>query len=229
MFEIYASYKIVFWILAIILPVLGCVIHYRLFGPHGSDIEQTKQAKTVIRFRKREWVLHWVVLIGFVVLVLTGIAQIFPGNENSHLGEFHGWLGFILFLITIFTLLGWLKEALFTSFDLKWLSKMGGYLSRDAKPLPAGRFNAGQKIYYWFILLLYIAFLVTAINMQQGLHSPEGRQELYWILHGLLACLATILVIGHSYLSLFANPFTARVLRDGRVSKAYTDKYHSRW
>jgi len=95
--------------------------------------------------------------------------------------------------------------------------------------LPAGRFNAGQKAYYWALFIVIIGLLVSAIIMEHGSHSPAGRMELFWCVHGLLGCVATMMVIGHGYLSLFANPDTTRVLWSGWVSKAYIDEYHSLW
>jgi len=229
MIEFYASHKLLVWMTAILLSVAGCLFYYMTFGAHTVANKKISTGTLVRRFGMREWISHWLMLLGFLILAATGFMQVVPGAKLSHLGPFHGWIGFIFFLIALITLLGWIPDALFKRYDWPWLLKMGGYFSHDSESLAAGRFNAGQKIYYWSILLVMIGLLVSAIVMEHGSHSMAGRKELFWCIHGLLGCLATIMAIGHGFLSLFVNPDTARVLLDGRVSKAYIDKHHSLW
>jgi len=225
----YAAHKTIVWIAAFILPLAGCLLYYMTFGSHAVSVKGVDQGALIRRFGIREWISHWLMLLGFLTLAVTGFMQVVPGTARDHLGPFHGWLGFIFFLIALITFFGWVRDASFKQYDWPWLQKMGGYLCRDPKPLAAGRFNAGQKIYYWSLLLVLISLLVSAVIMEHGSHSQAGRMGLFWCMHGLLGCLATIMVIGHGFLSLFVNPDTARVLLDGRVSKAYTDKHHSLW
>lgn len=98
--------------------------------------------------------------------------------------------------------------------------------------LPAGRFNAGQKMYFWLMLLSLIALVVSFAFMEQGghgPHSPASRLGFWWSIHGLSGCFTTVMVIGHAYLSIVANPQTARVLWDGTVCRRYALEHHSRW
>lgn len=109
---------------------------------------------------------------------------------------------------------------------------MGGYLSRNKTHLPAGRFNAGQKMYFWLMLLSIMALVVSFVLMEHGghgPHSPAFRLGFWWSIHGLAGCVATVIVIGHAYLSMVANPQTARVLWDGTVCRRYALEHHSRW
>lgn len=228
MIEFYALHKMLVWVAAIFLSTTGCLLYYFIFGPHTVSKQETLPI-LVQRFGTRELISHWLMLLGFLTLAATGFMQVIPGTTLDNLGPFHGWLGAIFFLIALITLLGWLPDALFRRYDRPWLLKMGGYLSHNPKSLPAGRFNAGQKIYYWSLLAVLIGLVVSSILMEHGSHSLEGRKELFWCIHGLLGCLATVMVIGHGFLSLFVNPDTARVLWSGRVSKAYIDYYHSLW
>lgn len=229
MIDLYAAHKLLVWIAAISLPAAACLLYYITFGPHPVSGKEVGPGTLVRRFGIREWISHWLMLLGFLTLAATGFMQVVPGTALDHLGPFHGWLGFIFFLIALITLLGWVPDALFKQYDWPWLLKMGGYLSHDPKPLASGRFNAGQKMYYWSLMLVLLGLLVSAVVMEHGSHSLAGRKELFWCIHGLLGCLATIMVIGHGFLSLFVNPDTARVLLNGHVSKAYTDKHHSLW
>lgn len=229
MVEFYATHKLLVWLVSIILAVGGCLVHYLCFGPHKVTVNRTTSVALVRRFWVRELISHWLMLIGFVILAITGIMQIVQSENIDPLGPFHGWLGAVFILISLITLISWVPDTLFRSYDWIWMRKMGGYLSRDHVSLPASRFNAGQKIYYWLLFIVLFGLMVSAIIMEQGSHSPIGRMELFWCIHGLLGCLATVMVIGHAYLSLFANPDTARVLWSGTVSKAYIDEFHPLW
>lgn len=229
MIEFYGSHKLLVWSTAILLSIASCLLYYINFGPHPISSDENSPDILVRRFRPREWISHWLMLLGFLILAITGLIQVIPSIKMGHLGPFHGWLGFIFFIISLITLVGWIPDALFKRYDWSWLLKMGGYFSHNTEPIVAGRFNAGQKIYYWSILLVLIGLLVTAIVMEHGSHSSAGRKELFWCLHRLLGCLATMMVIVHGFLALFVNPDTSRVLRDGRISKAYIDKHHPLW
>ena len=56
----------------------------------------------------------------------------------------------IVFIVTtIFGALLWFRDAAFESYDREWVRKMGGYLGHKGE-VPAGRFNAGQKMFYWY-------------------------------------------------------------------------------
>lgn len=42
---------------------------------------------------------------------------------------------------------------MFTGYDKAWVRKMGGQLGQKGE-IPAGRFNAGQKMFYWYSLFI---------------------------------------------------------------------------
>lgn len=44
-----------------------------------------------------------------------------------------------------------------------------------------------------------------------------------------IGCISAALVIGHAYLSVLANPESARILWDGRVSRRYAEEHHPEW
>lgn len=228
----YALHKELVWVLAIVLPILFCLIHYLFFGPHSTEKQKNDSFDLVKRFNTREKIFHWLGLVVFLIMAFTGAAQIFGEEGTSDVGPFHGNLGILLVIVAFLLLISWVKYTLFKGYDKRWLLSMGGYLSKESTPLPAGRFNAGQKIYFWLITTSIIALGVTAVLMEQGGRGPHSlieTQSFYWSLHGLIGCFALAMVIGHAYLSLFANPQTARVLRDGKVSREYVKKHHSKW
>lgn len=229
MVDLYAANKAGVWTAVILLTPTICLIHYLCFVPKKGE---SKDRGFVQRFSPAERFIHWATMIVFLVIIITGIMQVLGGPGQHHIGPFHGNLSTVLLILFLIDLFFWAKDALFKDYDLLWLKSMGGYLSRSKVHLPAGRFNAGQKVYFWLMLVSLIALVVSAVIMEQGghgPHSPAVRQSFWWSIHGLLGCIATISVIGHAYLSILANPQTARVLWDGTVCRRYAEEHHSRW
>lgn len=229
MIHFYATHKAQVWTAVILLTLIICLFHYLCFGPEKS---KSAYSGFVRRFGTVERIFHWITMIIFLVVMITGMCQVLAGSGPHHIGPFHGNLGTVLIIIFLIDLVFWSKDSLFKSYDLLWLKSMGGYLSRNKLHLPAGRFNAGQKMYFWVMLSSIIALAVSAVLMEHGghgPHSPAFRQSFWWSIHGLLGCVATVIVIGHAYLSILANPQTARVLWDGTVCRRYAEEHHSLW
>ena len=232
MLNMYAAHKAEVWFAVIILAMALCLLHYLLFGPRRTTEIPQKESGLVRRFNTRERFFHWATMLVFLVVMVSGIGQVLGGTSSHHLGPLHGNLGVVLLIIFVINIITWFKDSLFRNYDWIWLKSMGGYVSRNNVHLPAGRFNAGQKIYYWLILGSFIALLVSAILMEQNGHGPHTlatRQSMMWSIHGLVGCFATTMVIGHAYLSILANPQTAKVLWNGFVSRSYAEEHHSRW
>ncbi len=231
MFSIYASHKTLIWIMAVLLPLLICVLHY-LCARQKPVMSRSGTCGYIRRFNIREMILHWLVLLLFLTVASTGMMQIFGGAAAHHIGPVHGYMGLVLVILFIIGFSPWFKDAVFKGYDFAWLSSMGGYFSADQVHLPAGRFNAGQKIFFWLIFSALITLLTSTIAMEHNVHGPHSwasRQTLAWSIHGLTGCMATAMVIGHAYLSVLANPQTARVLCSGKVARSYAEQHHSRW
>lgn len=229
MIGFYASHKTEAWTAIILLTLIICLVHYLCFGPKKSESDDSLFVR---RFGTAERIFHWATMIVFLIVMITGMMQVFGGPDQQHVGPFHGHLGAVLLILLLIDLVIWSKDALFKDYDLMWFKSAGGYLSRSKSHLPAGRFNAGQKMYFWLMLLSIIALVVSWVLMEQGghgPHSPAVRQSFWWSVHGLVGCFSAAMVIGHAYISIMANPQTARVLWDGTVCRRYAEEHHSRW
>ncbi len=98
--------------------------------------------------------LHWLAALSFSLLVITGLmvvfGKFFGGGSLVMSARSVHLIGAIVFCLSAAGLfLIWLKDMLPMPHDILWLFIMGGYLSKKKKPIPAGKFNAGQKIWFW--------------------------------------------------------------------------------
>ncbi len=62
---------------------------------------------------------------------------------------------------SIVSLVLWSKDARFAPYDKEWLKKHGGYVGGKEVEVPAGRLNAGQKIFFWLAVALSFIMGVT--------------------------------------------------------------------
>lgn len=227
MIDLYAGNKELFWFLCLVAPFAACLAYevgWRRQHSHGAGAG----TPYVTRFRWREMLMHWLCMLLGLVLIGTGVYQIMGSPGRGHIGTWHECMGYILAIVAIIMLTSWARDCRFRSYDFTWFKVMGGYLGSSSTLPPAGRFNAGQKLYFWLINALIMVLLISGIIMEQHPQGAAHRMGTVWSVHGLAGCMFMMAVIGHAYLSLFINPATARVLLDGRISRDYLRKHHSR-
>ncbi|PKM78773.1 MAG: hypothetical protein CVU90_00430 [Firmicutes bacterium HGW-Firmicutes-15] len=226
MTEIYANNKIVVWLFFAISPICLCMLHFFFFRKQES---LTGGSEVVKRFNRAELFFHWVKIIAFLILVGSGLVLAFNAREESHPALPHALVGIGLLFIFIVYLIAWFKYVLFRNYDWIWFKNLGGYLSQESPSLPAGRFNAGQKVFFWLILLFLIGLLVTAIAMEHGEYPMAPWYAKVMSIHGFLAGLMTAMIIAHAYLSILVNPNTIQVLFRGKISRSYVEHHHPNW
>jgi len=218
----------------IIIVVFMIVLHYHSYGPKRITFDP--YSEEIKRFNLAERGVHLFRLVAFVILAVTGLIMAF----NLHLWQqllfgsaanlvgFHIWAGIVFIATTVFGGLLWFRDAAFESYDKDWVRKMGGYLGHKGE-VPAGRFNAGQKMFYWYsgimgvimsatgILLIYKgAFQLSTVCVTSTVHNLVG----FFMVAGVLA---------HAYLGTVANPGTWRVLVDGSVTREWAEHHHPNW
>ena len=222
---------------AILLMVLvfGLVLHYTGQGPKGSDF--TYEPAEILRFRLSERWTHMVRLITFLLLTLTGyiffynnvtmLRMFFSSPQSAVI--FHWVTGLIFLAASVASLTLWAKDARFAPYDKEWLAKRGGYLGGQEVEVPAGRLNAGQKIFFWLTVVLSLVMGVTGVLLIFKNSLPLSFNCVMSTIHGLLAVIFVAAIIAHAYLGTIANPGTWRAMVDGKVSRKWAKKHHSEW
>jgi len=196
------------------------------------------------RFTFVERVVHWVVGLSFVFLLLTGLAFSHPrlfwltslvgGGPTAR--WLHPWVGilFALSLVAMFFL--WLRDMGIDAEDRKWLRAIRHYAVHDkAKVPPAGKYNAGQKMFFWTMSGLGVAYLVSGVPIWLpggvlGL-GPfyGGAVNVMRLVHYLATIGGGLFLIVHVYLGTVAYPGTLGAMLHGRVTRAWAKMHHARW
>ncbi len=111
--------------------------------------------------------------------------------------------------------------------DRVWLRAA---LRRDRRPAsrPAGKFNAGQKLYAAWIAGATLAMLGTGLLMWFTHLTPLVWRTAATFVHDWLALTAGIVLAGHIGMAL-ADPEARRGLRTGSVRREWAEREHSLW
>lgn len=219
------------------IVLLGIV--YALRGP--IRIAHGRSGRTLLRFNSFERFLHWLVTFSFVILMLSGLNITFGkrlllpliGPEmfsavTSAAKYAHNFLSFpfVLGVATMFVL--WVKDNFPTAADIEWLKQGGGFIG--SKHPPAWRFNAGQKMLYWGIVvataisavsgyILMFPFYVTNIF---GMQASE-------MIHAFVAVGFIAAMIAHVYIGTLGMEGGFDGMTDGMVDLNWATQHHPLW
>ena len=71
----------------------------------------------------------------------------------AHYGKIaHNYLSFPFVLGILMMLVLWIRDNIPEKSDITWIKQGGGFLNNGFHP-EAGRFNAGQKMIFWTVVL----------------------------------------------------------------------------
>jgi formate dehydrogenase subunit gamma len=218
-------------------------------GSHESQNAGTGEKKPsshskILRFRKTERLLHWALAIPFLVCFGTALVLVFYYNPDPHrpYREAVSWIHRISGIsLIIFPMLAVIKSRgdwriyfynikqawMWTLDDLKWLSLMGLAAVNSKIKLPEqGKFNAAEKINFMKLMSTYPLYILTGL-----LIWLTDAAFLSWVLHFLMAVIATPLVAGHLYMAVI-NPESRKGLNgmfSGFVDRNWAKHHYGKW
>jgi formate dehydrogenase subunit gamma len=194
----------------------------------------------VLRHDVQTRVVHWGVAIFFCLSLLSGFALFTPwlykwltpffgGGPRARL--LHPWfgLGFVVFMVL--QLRVWFNSMRWREGDRRWMRRMGAYVTNEERTEPedVGKFNGGQKVWFWVAVFSAIAFVITGFP----LWFPEifGR-ALMWISY-FIHDIAGLLMLGgfwiHIYEGTAGRPGTFRSMVAGTVTENWAWTHHPAW
>ncbi|MEU9214734.1 cytochrome b/b6 domain-containing protein [Streptomyces sp. NPDC048415] len=195
-------------------------------------------ATRVRRFgRAQRWV-HRVTALLMGVCVATAACLYIPQfaelvGRRELVVRIHEWAGLTL---PVPVLAGLASRALRA--DLGFLNRFGPHdrvwlraaLRRDKRRTsrPAGKFNAGQKVYASWIAGATLVMLGTGLLMWFTHLTPLMWRTSATFVHDWLALTIGIVLAGHVGMAL-GDPEARRGLRTGSVSRDWADREHPLW
>ena len=253
---------------ALIFVVLFLTLFYVARGK--IKIDGNKTGRTVTRFKAIERFGHWLMAGSFVLLGVTGIITLFGrmaiipliGHEAfSPLALASKWVhnnvswAFMIGLVMVFIM--WVLENIPNRHDLVWIAKGGGIFKAGVHP-PAKKFNAGQKLIFWSVIVLGASISVSGLSLlfpfelplfaatfahlnDFGITSMLGMSELptqltpyqemqyAQVWHTIVGFVLIAIILAHIYIGSVGMEGAFDAMGSGEVEEQWAREHHALW
>jgi formate dehydrogenase subunit gamma len=205
------------------------LLHFMIVGAKSFSHDGAQ----ILFFNAFTRLIHWIGAIAFSLLVITGLLIIFGGIIGGgapirFARTVHIVAAIVFAFDAVLMFLIWVKDMFPALCDIHWIFILGGYLSKEKKPVPAGKYNAGQKAWFWLstvggLVMAYTGYVIW------GMQGELDMVRLYAIIHNVLGMVLVSLFLTHLYMSLFAIKGSLNSMITGYKPKEEVDILHSRY
>ncbi len=223
---------------------LGILVLGVIYAIRGRvRIQPGRANKTVPRWTPFERVLHWYVAILFIVLAVTGGGLLFGRmTVIPAVGQeaFTAWAGlavlthkllgpaFVAGVLVMIVL--WMGNNIPARYDWEFFKQGGGFVT--GKYPPAGKVNAGDKLFVYWLGLVITGTIVCATGLI--LEFPDYGQsaetmQLSGTLHLIGALAWMLIILGHTYLGSLGVEGAFEAMICGRVDVNFAKQHHDMW
>ena len=252
---------------ALIGMIVLLAIFYLIRGRIRVDGEMS--GRTVQRFAAIERFAHWLLAGSFILLGITGlvvlmgrwyIAPYLGKDLNASLLVWskliHNSIAWAFMLGLVMIFLMWVFHNLPSRTDLKWIAQFGGIIGN--KHPPAKKFNAGQKVIFWSVVLLGASISVSGLSLlfpfemplfaktfavlnNMGIPgllgiaplpevlSPQEEMQFASAWHGIVAFALMVIIIAHIYIGTLGMEGAYDAMGSGEVDETWAHQHHSLW
>ncbi|MBL6864362.1 MAG: formate dehydrogenase subunit gamma [Rhodospirillales bacterium] len=247
------------WIILAVIVLL--TVFYFVRG--RMKISAGPSKNKVERFKLLDRITHWMTAIPFCVLALTGLNLIYGrdlllpiiGPEAftavTVAGKYmHNFMGFAFIIGIVLMIILWARHNLLDKYDLGWIKAAGGMLSDKVHP-PAKKFNFGQKIIFWLVVLVGASLSYSGISLMfpfefspfQGTFAfinnfgsnlptnlePIHEMQLTQSWHAILSVAMIAVIIAHIYIGSVGMEGAIDAMWDGEVDENWAREHHAAW
>ena len=205
-----------------------------------SDAVHPGNPVIVDRYTVAARINHWVTAISLVLLALSGLAlfhpslyfltALFGGGQMTRI--LHPWIGVVMFISFAGLFIRFWRLNLWRRTDSAWVGSAGNVLSGKEEGVPeVGKYNAGQKLYFWGMSITIVILFVSGIATWQqyfGDNFTIEQKRMAVLVHALAAVVAICLWIVHVYAAIWVRGTISAMTR-GRVTGGWAWRHHRRW
>ena len=186
--------------------------------------------------------MHWSTAYSFLALAFTGLAILFGKNlllpwmghdVFSWVAQIskvvHNFVGPLFIVCSLIMFVTFVRNNIFRRWDWNWIKHGGGLATH--KHVPAGYFNAGEKIWFWGgVVVLGLVMSVTGL-MLDFVNFGQTRYllQIADYLHLGGATLYMVGAMGHIYLGTIGTPGAYEAMRHGTVDANWARAHHEIW
>ena len=220
--------------------VLGVIVAFRVM--RGKiPIQAGRSGKKIRRFSDFQRYVHWTTATLFVLLGVTGLVLLFgrhvllPIFGPDAFGvvalvckRIHDFAGPVFAVALAILVVTFIKGNLPDRSDIQWLSKGGGLFG--GRHASAGRYNAGEKFWYWFATLGGAVLVVSGLVLDfPNFGQSRETMEYYHMLHGVSAAAVLAFAFGHIYMGTIAMEGAFEAMATGECDENWAKEHHDLW
>ncbi len=229
------------WIGAIsILGMLAVLVIFYL-SRGMVRIESGRSGRTIVRFNAAERFVHWMTATCFVILALSGLNISFGRplllplvspeafTTLSEMAKYaHNYLSFPFALGVVLIFFMWIAGNIPNRVDVEWFKRGGGMVGPDHPP--AYRFNGGQKVIYWIVVLGGTLAAVSGYALIFPFYGTTiATMQEAEMVHGILAMLFIAAMLAHAYLGSIGMEGAFEAMGEGTVDVNWAKQHHKLW
>lgn len=265
----------------LLLGTIGLLVLFYLIRGRIM-IDAGPSGMTILRFKAIERFAHWLLAGSFILLGLTGLftlyARLVIGRPESGLSDEASimarqdgaWLetmlvgakwihnnvswAFMLAIVMVFVL--WVVHNIPNRTDLNWIAKGGGIFTKSHPP--AKKFNAGQKLIFWSVIILGGSISASGLSLlfpfelpmfaktfailnATGLPelvgygtlpetlTPHAEMQFAQLWHAIVSFVLMAIVIAHIYIGSVGMQGAYDAMGTGEVDINWAKEHHSLW
>ena len=193
------------------------------------------------RYTFVERVNHWFGAATYSYCLITGLAfwtpylywlaAIVGGGPTARF--WHPWFGLFFTVSQFFMFLHWAGDMEVDNDDRVWADNIKAYINNeDDKLPPVGRFNWGQKIYFWAMVGSTILLLLSGFVLWYVEAVPWSFHILRYVailIHASVALITIGLFLIHVYMSTLLEEGSFASMVYGTVTRAWAWTFHRKW
>ena len=245
--------------------ILGILLILSVFFAFRGRMKIAKgvSGRTITRFTLLERGSHWLLASSFIILALSGLNLIFGKtlilpiigasafSALTIFGKFvHNYVGFAFMVALVMVAVLWVVHNIPNRHDLMWILRGGGMIGGGHPP--AKKFNAGQKIIFWIVILcgasislsgwaLLNPFTTTMMAdtaaLSNSIFGTEfatnigaiQEQQLQTLWHSIMAVFMVVVIIAHIYIGSVGMEGALDAMTTGEVDENWAMEHHSLW
>ena len=219
--------------------VLGIVLFYLVRGTVKLDAPRT--GRTVPRWTTFERAVHACTAIIFILMAITGLSLLFgravliPVMGASGFAawaalamDIHNYLGPVFTGLVLLIVVMWVRHNIPKKEDIEWF-KMGGGMVGKGHP-HAGRMNAGEKVWFWFIATFGIAVCVSGLVLNfPNFDQTRDTMQLANLIHAPVSMIWIAFFLGHAYIGTLGSEGSFDAMLKGEVDETWAKQHHDLW
>ena len=239
------------------LLVIFYVVRGRIRIDAGPSGDRIMRFGTIDRFA------HWLMSGSFVVLGITGLNLLYGryvllpiiGKDAfatiTTFGKYaHNYLAFAFMIGLGLAFVLWVRHNIPSKLDLKWLAMGGGIFKKGVHP-PARKFNAGQKIIFWAVMIGGLSVSLSGIALMfpfqtsmfadtfsllnsVGFSLPTDftamqEQQMNQLWHGVVSLGLMTMIVAHIYIGSVGMEGALDAMNSGMVDRNWAKEHHNLW